>query len=108
MLEILPIQSIGQPVTIDGYLVPRVQVNKTADTDTTGQWNVSYDNRFSILASQEEMQRWLWLFAQAQAISEGWSCHGEHSRRANPHQVKVMGIGCVETVPAPATDTRQG
>jgi len=103
MLEILPVQTTGQAVTIDGYLVPRVEVKEDG---ATGQWNVVYDGRFSIMASLEELQRWLWLLAQAQAVGEGYSCHGKNSvYRPNPHGVRVMCIGSVEAAP---TDTQEG
>jgi hypothetical protein len=95
MLEVLPAMAAGHSVTLDGYLVPRVQV---LEDQATGLWNVTYDNRFGITVSLEEMQRWLWLLAQAQAVGEGYSCHGENSvYRPNPHKVQIMCIGSVET-----------
>ena len=103
MLKILPVRSAGQSVTIDGYLVPRVEVREEL---ATGQWSVVYDNRFTILAGIEEMQKWIWLLAQAQAVGEGYSCHGLNSVfKPNPHQVQVMQIGSVQTKP---TGTREG
>lgn len=103
MLEILPVRTTGQTVMIDGYLVPRVEVKEDA---ATGQWHVVYDGRFSITATLEELQRWLWLLAQAQAVGEGYSCHGANSVfRPNPHKVQVIQISTVETTPR---DTREG
>ena len=102
MLEVLPVMDNGHVVTLDGYLVPRVKV---LENHATGQWNVTYDNRFTISASLEEMQRWLWLVAQAQAVGEGYSCHGQNSvYRPNPHKVQIMCMGSVETGPM---DTRE-
>lgn len=102
MLAILPKRSPGHRVTIDGFAVPRIEV---AENPATGQWNVTYDERFGIMAeSLEELQRWIWIVANAQAVGEGYSCHGEHSVwRPNPHKVKVMCIGSIETMPS--TDT---
>ncbi|MDB5975122.1 MAG: hypothetical protein JWR07_1882 [Nevskia sp.] len=90
-IQILPEQTV-RPVTIDGYLVPRVTVHEIA---ATGQWNVIYDNRFCALAEGiDELNRWLPLIANAQAVAEGYSCHGENSVRMNPHSVQVM---CIES-----------
>ena len=101
MLEVLPQMISGQQVTIDGFLVPRVTVS---EDQSTGQWNICYDGRFSIMASMEELQRWLWLLAQAQAVGEGYSCHGENSvYQPNPHKVRVMCLGSIETEPATGT-----
>lgn len=91
-LSILPRRTPGCQVILDGYALPRVEV---AEDDSTGRWNVTYDGRFGVVAeSLEELQRWLWLVAQAQAVGEGYSCHGENSVwRPNPHKVRVMEIG---------------
>ena len=98
MLTILPKHSPGHQVTIDGFAVPRIEV---AEDASTGQWHVSYDNRFGIVAeSLDELQRWLWIVANAQAVGEGYSCHGANSvYRPNPHKVQVMCIGSIETAP---------
>lgn len=103
MIEILPPSTRGGQVTIDGYLVPRVEVSEDA---ATGQWRVIYDGRFGVVAeSLEELQRWLWIVANAQAVGEGYSCHGENSvYRPNPHQVAVRHIGSVNQV----TGTQEG
>lgn len=100
MLEILQVRSEGQAVTVDGYLVPRVEV---AEDQATGQWYVTYDKRFSIVASLDELQRWVWLLAQVQAVGEGYSCHGKNSVfRPNPYQVQVMCIDGVAPTGTPA------
>ncbi len=95
MLQFLPPRTAGQAVTIDGYLVPRVEVSEDA---ATGRWIVTYDGRFGIVAEDlEELRRWLWLLAQVQAVGEGYSCHGKNSvYRPNPHQVEVMQIGAIQ------------
>lgn len=105
MLEILPKRSPGHQVTIDGYDVPRLEVAEDAET---GTWHVVYDGRFGIVAENiEELQRWLWIVANAQAVGAGYSCHGENSiYRPNPHKVKVMCIGSIAT--GPVTGTQEG
>lgn len=94
MIEILPRRLSGSEVTIEGYQVPRVEV---AEDAATGRWNVTYDGRFGVVAeSLEELHRWLWIVAQAQAVGAGYSCHGENSVfRPNPHRVRVRQIGAV-------------
>lgn len=103
MVEILPRMSNGQRVTIDGFAVPRVEVTEDL---ATGRWHFVFDGRFSVIAETlEELNRWLWIVANAQAVGEGYSCHGENSVwRPNPHKVQVMCIGTVEKT----TDTREG
>lgn len=99
MLEVLPKRSPGHQVTINGFAVPRVEVTEDA---ATGKWHVTYDGRFGIVAeSLEELQRWLWIVANAQAVGEGYSCHGVNSLyRPNPHKIQVMCIGSVDAAPA--------
>ncbi len=89
-IQILP-ERVIRHIALDGYAVPRVTVNEVAET---GQWNVIYDGRFCALAEDlEELNRWLPLIANVQAVAEGYSCHGENSAyRPNPHKVKVMFI----------------
>lgn len=96
MLTILPPMNAGRQVTIDGFLVPRIEV---AEDPANGHWRVTYDGRFATVAETlEELQRWLWIVANAQAVGEGYSCHGEHSiYRPNPNKVRVGMISTVET-----------
>lgn len=97
----LPKMEEGQQVTLDGYLVPDVRVMERPDT---GQWNVTLDGRYGIVAENlEELQRWMWIVANAMALGAGYSCHGENSQMHNPHQVKVLCIGSVEP-----TGTQEG
>jgi hypothetical protein len=98
-IRILPEHAVRM-VTLDGYAVPRVAVQEIA---ATGQWNVIYDGRFCALAEDlEELNRWLPLIANIQAVAEGYSCHGDNSvYRPNPHQVRVM---CIDST---ATDTHE-
>ena len=93
-IAILPPRQPGQQVTIDGFAVPRVEVREIT---ATGQWNVIYDGRFCVLAEDlEEVNRWLPLIANVQAVAEGYSCHGENSvYRPNPHKLRVMEIGSI-------------
>lgn len=98
MLEILPKRSHGHEVTLDGFAVPRVEV---AEDAATGKWNFTYDGRYGVTAdSLEELQRWIWIVANAQAVGGGYSCHGENSvYQPNPHKVRVMCVGSIDTAP---------
>jgi hypothetical protein len=89
-IRILPEHAVRR-VTLDGYAVPRVTVQEIT---ASGQWNVIYDGRFCALAEDlEELNRWLPLIANVQAVAQGYSCHGENSvYRPNPHRVKIMFI----------------
>ncbi|WP_314324437.1 hypothetical protein [Comamonas aquatica] len=92
-LMIHPRMEAMQLVSIDGYLVPRLEVHEDA---ASGQWNVIYDGRFAVTASIEELNRWIWLIAQAQAVGGGYSCHGENSvDRPNPYKIQMLCIGSV-------------
>lgn len=89
---------------IDGYAVPRLEVS---EDQATGNWHVIYDGRFGIVAENlEELRRWVWIVANAQAVGEGYSCHGENSvYRPNPHRRQIMQISSVTAAP---TGTRGG
>ena len=104
MIELLPPRTVGSEVAVDGYAVPRLEVS---EDPATGNWHVVYDGRFGIVAeSLEELRRWIWIVANAQAIGEGYSCHGENSvYRPNPHRRQIMQIA---TVSAESKDTREG
>jgi hypothetical protein len=90
-IQILPDHS-RREITLDGFAVPRVSVQEIS---ATGQWNVIFDGRFCVLADDlEEVNRWIPMIANVQAVAEGYSCHGDNSvYRPNPHQVRVM---CIE------------
>lgn len=104
MLQILPARIAGQAVAVDGYAVPGIEVSEDC---ASGRWHVTYDGRFGIVAdSLEELQRWLWIVANAQAVGAGYSCHGENSvYRPNPYRVRVLQIG---SVGLESTDIRAG
>lgn len=92
MLKILPKMDEGRSVTIDGYLVPRVRVS---ENDGNGLWDVTYDGRFCVTATIEELNRWLWIVANAQAIGAGYSCHGENSIPRNLYKTR---LACIDEI----------
>nr|WP_312374928.1 hypothetical protein [Delftia acidovorans] len=100
MLQILPPMEEGQSVAVDGFLVPRVKVT---ENKATGLWYLTLDERFGVSdVPIEELNRWLWIIANAQAIGAGYSCHGENSIERNPYKTRVACIGEV-SVPGSAS-----
>lgn len=89
--RILPKRMSGHQVTVDGFLVPRVEVSENVET---GLWTLFLDGIYgSEEVSLEELHRWIWLIANAMAIGGNYSCHGENSvYRPNPYKLKVMEI----------------
>lgn len=88
MIALLPTRNPGHEVTIDGYLLPNIEV-----TEREGRYSVLLDRRFLIEGCAfDELQRWLWIVANAQAIGAGYSCHGENSQAVNPHKVQCVRV----------------
>jgi len=96
MIEVMPQRSPGREVTIDGYVVPLVEVG---EDPSTGLWCLFLDGRYGTPPVDiEELHRWLPMIANAVAIGAGYSCHGENSVwRPNPHKVRVSCIGTVQS-----------
>lgn len=94
-IHVLP-EHVERRVTVGDFMVPRLSVR---EIEATGQWNVIYDGRFCALAEDlEELNRWLPLLANVQAVANGYSCHGENSvYRPNPHKVRVFCIDSIGT-----------
>ena len=93
MLQILPPMEEGQAVAVDGFLVPRVKV---IENKMTGLWYLTLDERFGVSdVCIEELNRWLWIIANAQAIGAGYSCHGENSIARNPYKTRVACIASI-------------
>ena len=86
----------GREVTIDGFLVPRVEVG---EDPATGLWCLFLDRRYGTPPVDiDELHRWLPMIANALAIGAGYSCHGENSVwRQNPHKVRVSCVGAVQS-----------
>ena len=95
MIEILPQRAPGNEVTIDGYLVPRIEVG---EDPATGKWCLWLDQRYGTEPVDiEELHRWLPMIANALAIGAGYSCHGVNSVwRPNPHKLIVSCINSAQ------------
>lgn len=95
MLEYLPPRT-ERSVTIDGYECPYIEAHETADGR---ECNIMLDRRFGVTVKADDAQQVIWLLANALAIGEGFSCHGENSRPMNRHKVKVSEISFVSGTP---------
>jgi len=75
------------PVSLDGHDVPHVEVRPTPD----GKFYICVDRRFIIhkAVTQEELDNWMPIMANAMAVAAGYSCFGESSAPINPYKVKV-------------------
>jgi len=109
MVQILPKMETGYSVAVDGYLVPGIRVSKTDSANEDGLWNVMLENSsLCILADSGEMNKWIWLLANAQAIRDGYTCHGAHAKlRPGPHQVNVSALAAFGPNLAPTPQARQ-
>lgn len=96
MLEYLPPREQHQ-ITIGGYACPGLEAR---EVNHGRECNIFLDNRLGITIPAEHAQSVLWLLANALAIGAGYSCHGEHSVRANPYKVRVMEIDTTGERPA--------
>ena len=87
--------SMGKPYrfSINGYMVPNLE-GRLIDGENT--WSLSFDNRFSIQASDQELENWLWFFANACAVSAGYTNFGEGSRPINRYSVRGASLGSVD------------
>jgi len=75
-------------ISIDGYVVPKIKAYKSDD----GKWSIVLDGRFGISASEEDVDRWMHIVANAMAIGAGYSSFGESSQKMNPYSVKIVGL----------------
>lgn len=78
-------------VLVEGIEVPRLKVMELepgtpGGLETERSYVLTVDDRFGTIAvPYEELWRWLWVMAQAMAVSAGFTNHGPEARLANPH-----------------------
>lgn len=75
-------------ITVDGFELPKVKGRKNSD----GTWSFLLDERFEITVSENDVQSWLWIVANAMAIGAGYSCFGENSNPLNPYARRMVGV----------------
>ena len=78
-------------VVVDGFDVPYVTLRKN-----NLDWDLIVDGRYSITASGDEMDRWIWIVANAMAIAAGYTSHGENSVPINPFHRRLIGLSLAE------------
>ena len=88
MLEYLPSRTQHE-VTIDGYACPQIEARETSDGKHS---RITLDGRFGATILASDADQVIWLLANALAIGEGFSCHGENSQPMNRHKTQVSEI----------------
>ena len=88
MLEYLNVRH-EHAVTIDGFACPKIEAR---EIDNGVNASITLDGRFNIIVPAENAHGVIWLIANALAIGEGYSCHGENSQPLNRHRVFVHEI----------------
>lgn len=95
-VELVPRLSSGgeaayHAVLVEGIEVPHLRVMEL-DPGTPGgleherSYVLTVDDRFGTVAvPYAELWRWLWVMAQAMAVSAGFTSHGPDARLLNPH-----------------------
>lgn len=73
-------------VAVDGCVVPNVTITHIIDD----VHELVFDNRFSVQGNWSIMQDYIWIIAQVQAVSAGYTHHGKDSKRSNPFAVQAM------------------
>lgn len=85
-------------VTVDGYKVPRLLwFPAKGANDGTGM--LVLDERFGVECSEDEVQKWAWIIANAMAIGNGFSSFGENCVPMNEYKTKMMGISVPKQPP---------
>lgn len=80
-------------LTVDGCRVPHVEFFKVAD----GTFEGTVDGRMTVLGlTEEEVQKWGWLLANAMAVSAGLSHFGPDAQPA-PFACRMVGITGIST-----------
>jgi hypothetical protein len=72
---------------VDGCRVPYVELHRQGGTEF--DWCLVVDGRFAADVNEEEIMRWAYAFANAMAVSAGYTNHGPNSLPCNPHAQQV-------------------
>jgi len=82
-----PFQEEYYHAVVDGFEVPYIKLRKNES-----DWDLVVDGRYSVTASGDEMDRWIWIIANAMAIAAGYTSHGEQSIPTNPFHRRLIGL----------------
>lgn len=69
-------------LSVEGCKVPNLYMRKNGDVFT-----IIFDDRFAMDTNEDEINRWGWLFANAMAVSAGYTKHGFGSAPLNKYGV---------------------
>lgn len=96
-----PFAPVFYLVEYDGFLVPNLLARKA--TDHPDRWCLVLDERFATeWLPREEIERWIGMIANAQALGAGYPCHGAE-KKSNPFRV---GIGRIKSTDDPTPRER--
>lgn len=86
--------------SIDGYAVPHLTATRLSEQE----YNL-HVRHYSVMVHKDDLDSWVWFIANAMAIAEGYTSHGEFSHLANPYNVRRMEVGSVNTSRDDSTDS---
>jgi hypothetical protein len=81
-------------ITIDGYLVPYIELRKYPDGRG---WDLTLNHCHGVDMTDEEVNKFIWWIANAMAVAAGYTSFGEHSKPANPFSTRCFGIS-IDTI----------
>jgi hypothetical protein len=87
-----PFETNEYKILIDGYKVPYISA-KHLEID---KWELLLDDRYSLIATSDQIQNWMWWVANAMAISGGYTSFGENAEKTNMYKTKVIGLSSDE------------
>jgi hypothetical protein len=74
-------------VAVEGFEIKKL----SAIVMQNGNILLSLDNRFMVEGTPEEMEKWLWIVANALAIGEGYPWYGAQNKDV-PFAPKIIGL----------------
>lgn len=78
-------------MSVNGYQVPFVTVSTVKNPpEQDGLINLIVDHRFAVTCTEEELEKWAPILANAMAVSAGYSCHGENCEPLNRFKTKLV------------------
>lgn len=80
-------------VIVGGYEIPKLSAIVQKDGDIM----LTLDGRFGIDGTPEEMEKWLWIIANALAIGEGYSHYGAETK-GRPFAPKVISLNSIDDI----------
>lgn len=74
-------------LTIDGYQVPHIKATKNPN----GTWYLHLDGSACLPEiTDDEIDKFLWFFVEAMAVSAGYTCFGKGAKEVNKFKVRMI------------------